>query len=160
VDRRGIAVETMTRPSTLALVTLTALSACKILVPAGTSLLTFEVREVNWDPPSPQIVLFVSDDKTYSCLNFQIDNELIVHDHSIRVAMSGAVTAPNVCLTAIGPAQIRSPLPIAEGTYTLEFARAGVTDRYRLAVTASAILIFPIEARFTRPTALRFARGA
>ena len=95
----------------------------------------------------------------YPCVNYLIDNELSVQDHLIRVVMSGAVTEPNVCLTAIGPAQIRSPLPIGEGTYTLAFVRGGVTDRYRLTVTQSAIRIATGVAHFTRPTALRFPRA-
>lgn len=144
-----------------ALVALVAITACQALPgPPEGGLLTFEVREVPWDPPTPRIVLFVSNDSTYPCLNYRIENELTVQNHSIRVAMSGAVSAPNVCLTAIGPAQIRSPLPIADGTYTLEFVRGGLTDRYVLTVTASAIQITPLETHFTRPTAIRFPRAA
>jgi len=161
VRSMGIQFGTMMRsPALHALFALVALTACEVLqgAPEG-GLLTFEVREVPWDPPSPRIVLFVSNDTTYPCLNYRIENELTVQNHSIRVAMSGVVSAPNVCLNAIGPAQIRSPLPIADGTYTLEFVRGGQTDRYVLTVTASAIQITILEARFTRPTALRFPRA-
>ncbi len=152
----------MTCPTALlAVIALAAMPACRILeAPAEDGLLTFEVREVVWDLPSPQIVLFVSDDKIYPCLNYLIDNDLSVQNHSIRVAMSGAVRPPNVCLDAIGPAQIRSPLPVVEGKYTLEFTRAGLTDRYVLTVTASAIQITTLETHFTHPNALRFPRAA
>ncbi|MGE5803112.1 MAG: hypothetical protein ACM358_12745 [Gemmatimonadota bacterium] len=151
----------MRSPTLHSLVALVALTACEVLQgPPEGGLLTFEVREVDWDPPTPRIVLFVSNDETYPCLNYRIENELTVDNHSILVAMSGAVTPPTVCLTAIGPAQIRSPLPIADGTYTLEFVRGGVTDRYTLTVTVSAIHIATLDSHFTRPTALRFPRAA
>ena len=151
----------MTRPPlVLALIALAAAPACKVVADAPGGLLTFEVREVAWDPPTPRIVLFVSDDKTYPCFNFGIENDLSVQNQSIRVEMSGAITAPSICLEAIGPAQIRSPLPIAEGTYSLEFVRGGATDFYTLIVTKSTIQIIPVETHFTRPTALRFPRAA
>ncbi len=151
----------MTRPpALLAFVALAALPACGILdaTPEG-GLLTFEVREVNWDPPTPRIVLFVSDDQTYPCFNYLIENELSIQDHTIRVAMSGDVKAPNICLTAIGPAQIRSPLPITQGTYALQFVRGGLTDRYTVTITATTIEIRTLEAHFTRPTASQFPRA-
>lgn len=157
----GIEFETMKRhPALLALIALAALPSCDMLDgPAAGDLLTFEVREVDWDPPTPRIVLFVSDDKVYPCINYHIDNELRIRDHSIRVEMSGGVTEPGVCLTAIGPAQIRAPLAIAEGSYMLEFVRRGVTDRYTLNVTEAAIQIAVVDAHYTSPTALSFPRA-
>lgn len=147
-------------PVLVALLTLAALPACDVLDPVEAGdLLTFEVREVDWDPPSPRIVLFVSDNKVYPCFNYHIENVLSIQDQSIRVEMSGAVKAPTICLTALGPAQIRSPLAIAEGTYALEFARGGVTDRYTLTVTETTIEITTVEARFTHPTASQFPRA-
>jgi hypothetical protein len=65
--------------------------------------------------------------------------------------MSGRVLKPDVCLTATGPAQYQTALPIAPGTYELEFARGSALDRYRLTVTASAISVTTIESSFTRP---------
>jgi hypothetical protein len=118
--------------------------------------LSFEVREVDsWSPGPPrQIVLFVQNDSTYSCMNFQIESSLVVQDDVIRDEMSGAIKAPEgICLTAIGPAVFRAGLGIGEGSYTLEFVRHGVTDRYGLTVTRSAIRIMTLQAHFTQPTA-------
>jgi hypothetical protein len=76
----------------------------------------------------------------------------------LRVNVSDRVREPQICLTAIGPAQFKVALPITFGTYTLEFTRDGVTDRYTVTVTETAIEITTREARFTRPTADRFPR--
>ena len=50
-------------------------------------------------------------------------------------------------------------LPVTVGTYTLEFTRHGVTARYYVAITASAIEIATQEAHFTRPIVESFPRG-
>jgi hypothetical protein len=121
--------------------------------------LTFEVRDINWIP-NPQIWLIVSGEREYSCLGYHLEGDLQVRDRSIRLALSGEITPPTgVCLPAVGPAEFRAPLPIADGVYLLEFARGGATDRYRLTVTDAAIWIRPLGTSFTRPTVLHFPRG-
>jgi len=62
-------------------------------------------------------------------------------------------------LTAIGPAQYKTALPITDGTYGLVFTRGGHTDRYSLTMTQTAFGITTSEAHFTRPMARRFSRG-
>ena len=148
------------RPS-LAILALVALPGCSIVDPgprAGD--LTFEVREVDyWSPgPAKQIVLLVQDEGGYPCMNYQIESELQVQGNSIRVAMSGAIKQPEICLTAIGPAIYRTALGIGDGSYELEFVRQGVTDRYSITVTPVVIQITTFESHFTRPAALTFPR--
>ena len=66
--------------------------------------------------------------------------------------MSGRVLKPDVCLTASGPARYQTALPIAPGTYDLDFAQGAAVDRYRLTVTTNTVSIATIESSFTRPT--------
>ncbi len=113
---------------------------------------TFAVHYAVSQSPTEQVVLLVSDQETYPCMNYQLESGLSIAGHTIRVSMSGRVLKPDVCLTATGPAQYRTALPIAPGTYSLEFERSGSVDRYRLTVTASAIEIATLESSFTRPT--------
>jgi hypothetical protein len=94
-------------------------------------------------------------------VNYHLEGEFSVVGNVLRVAVSDRVTEPAVCLTAIGPAQYRVALPVSTGgTYTLEFTRDGVTDRYTVTVTESAIQIATVDAHFTRPTATSFPRGS
>src|SRR5687767_6108133 len=107
----------------LPMLALVVLHTCSIL-DAGPRAgdLTFEVREVDyWSPgPAHQIVLLVQDDQGYPCANYQIESNWSIQDHSIRVAMTGAVKKPEICLTAIGPAIYRTALGIGNGVYELE----------------------------------------
>ncbi|HMJ58181.1 MAG TPA: hypothetical protein VK467_03535 [Gemmatimonadales bacterium] len=127
------------------------------------SPLRFSIREgYILDPPPPptQIGLLVETTTQYPCLGYRLESEFHVSGSTLRVSVSDRVTKPSeVCLTAIGPAGFRVLLPTAIGTYTLEFTRDGVTDRYTVTITDAAIEIAPIEMHFTTPTALTFPRG-
>jgi hypothetical protein len=151
----------MTLRPPLPILALVALQSCSIVDPgprAGD--LTFEVREVDyWSPgPPQQIVLLVRGNQDYPCVNYQIESELSIQGNSIRVAMTGAIKEPEVCLTAIGPAIYRSALGIGNGSYDLTFVRQGVTDRYSVTVTQTSILITAVDSHFTRPAARSFPR--
>ena len=138
-----------------------ALHTCSILDAGPRSGdLTFEVREVDyWSPgPAQQIVLLVQDDQAYPCMNYQIESDLSIQDNSIRVAMTGTIKKPEICLTAIGPAIYRTALGIGNGAYELAFVRQGLTDRYVVTVTETAIQITTRESHFTRPAARSFPR--
>ena len=125
--------------------------------------LNFAIREgyyVNPPPPPPQIALILETTKQYPCLNYWLASELHVADHLLRVVVTDKVGVPQVCLTAIGPAQYRAALPTSTGRYTLEFVRHGLTDRYDVTISDSAISIAPLQSTFTHPTALQFPRGS
>jgi len=120
--------------------------------PEGTQLqLVFVVHYAPVSAESHQVLLIVSDQQSYPCTNYQLESGTSVVGQNIQVSMSGRVLKPDVCLTAIGPAQYQTALPVAPGTYELEFARGSALDRYRLTVTASAISVTTIESSFTRP---------
>ncbi|SRR6266540_383840 len=126
------------------------------------SPLSFEIREgyyVDPPPPPPHIALIVTTATQYPCANYWLESEFAGVGSVLRVAVSDRVRTPEICLTAIGPALYKVALPITVGTYTLEFTRDGVTDRYTVTVTETVIEIAPRETHFTRPTALRFPRG-
>jgi len=127
--------------------------ACRMFPgPEGTQLqLVFVVHYAAVSAGSHQVLLIVSDQQTYPCTNYQLESGTSVVGQSIQVSMSGRVLKPDVCLTATGPAQYQTALPIAPGRYELEFARGSALDRYRLTVTASAISVTTIESSFTRP---------
>jgi len=143
-------------------VLLGALAACGIFDSIrDSSPLTFAIREghiVDPPPPPSQIGLLVSTETQYPCLGYQLANEFSVAGSVLHVSVSDRVTKPEVCATAIGPAGFRVLLPVTTGTYTLEFTREGITDRYSVTITATAIEIAPIESHFTHPTALSFPR--
>ena len=113
--------------------------------------LTFVVHYAPVSAGSHQVLLIVSDQQTYPCTNYQLESGTSVVGQNIQVSMSGRVLKPDVCLTATGPAQYQTALPLAPGTYDLDFARGGSVDRYRLTLTTSAVSITTIESSFTRP---------
>ena len=127
------------------------------------SELSFAIREgyyVDPPPPPPQIALIVETTKQYPCFNYWLESELHVADHLLRVVVTDSVHIPQVCLTAIGPAQYRAALPVSAGRYTLEFVRNGLTDRYDVTISDWAISITPLQSTFTHPTARQFPRGS
>ncbi len=125
------------------------------------SPLSFSILEGDYleSPPPPQIVLMLTTETEYPCSNYRLVSELSVTGNVIQVSVSHRVTKPTVCDDAIGPAGFRAALPNAVGTYTLELARDGVTDRYSVAITQTEIAITTLEAQFTHPTALAFPRA-
>jgi len=140
-------------------------AGCDLFAPAAHSSedLNFAIREgyyVNPPPPPPQIALIVETTMVYPCFNYSLEGELHVADHLLRVVVTENVRAPQVCLTAVGPAQYRTALPVSTGRYTLEFVRNGLTDRYEVTISDSAIFIKPLQSSFTHPTAHQFPRGA
>ena len=113
--------------------------------------ITFVVHYAPISAGSQQVLLHVSDQRTYPCANYQIESATSITGQTIRVSMSGNVIKPDVCMTSTGPAQYQTALPLVPGTYELEFARSSATDRYRLTMTPSAIEITTIASSFTRP---------
>jgi hypothetical protein len=151
-------------PNCITPVALAVVAGCGLLDSwLDTSPLSFSIYEgyfVNPPPPPPHIALIVTTETQYPCMNYRLDGALRVAGTTLRVDIPGTVREPRICLTAIGPAGFRSALPVTTGTYTLEFRRAGLTDRYLIRVTVDAIEIATIESHFTTPTALSFPRGS
>ncbi len=106
---------------------------------------------------TPDIALFIETDREYSCANFWLDSSLEVQGRTISLSISG-IRVPEICLTAIGPAQFKSFLPVTEGEYSLRIAYGGRTDTYALSITGEAITLQPEQAGFTRTAYDRFWR--
>jgi len=157
MNRRGIVCVSVTA--------LVMCAACDLFAPGvrDGGDLNFAIREgyyVDPPPPPPQIALILETTKQYPCVNYGLESELHVADHLLRVVVTGNVHVPQVCLTAIGPAQYRTALPVSAGRYTLEFVRNGLTDRYEVTISDSAIFITSLQSSFTHPTADQFPRGS
>ena len=151
----------MNKGDAFAFLTIGLLAGCGIVDDSKSdpSPLSFEIREGNYfGPPQPQIGLIVSTEKQYPCMNYQLDGTLGVAPPTFRVDFLGTVSIGQVCLTAIGPAQFKTALPVTNGTYTLELRRNDVTDRYRIIVSTNAIDVVTLQAHFTHPTASHFPR--
>jgi hypothetical protein len=141
-----------------------AVAACGILDSVrDSSPLSFSILEgyiVDPPPPPPHIALVVATETEFPCAGYRLVSQLVVTGNVLRVIVSHRITKPEeACATVMAPAGFRVALPITVGAYTLEFARDGVTDRYSVTITETAIEIATIEAHFTTPTALRFPRG-
>ena len=140
----------------------TILAGCGILDSSSrdSSPLSFSIMGGSYfDPPEVHhIALIVQTRTQYPCMNYQLESTLGIARNSLRVDVSGRVLKPDICLTALGPAQYRAALPLDDGTYSLEFRRGGLTDRYTVFVTTSAIEIATLESHFTHPAADRFPR--
>ena len=100
----------MTRPPlVLALIALAAAPACKVVADPPGGLLTFEVREVAWDPPTPRIVLFVSDDRAAEGLFPQmqvLDNLIATRLDAGSHDRVSAEAAPELDMAALGRTEI------------------------------------------------------
>ena len=145
----------MNKRDAFAFLTIGLLAGCGIVdgSKSDPSPLSFEIREGNYfGPPQPQIGLIVSTEKQYPCMNYQLDGILGVAPPTFRVDFLGTVSIGQICLTAIGPAQFKTALPVTNGTYTLELRRNDVTDRYRIIVSTNAIDVVTLQAHFTHPT--------
>jgi hypothetical protein len=152
------------RPALFAALTLIACWGCDILNPGQeySGQLNFAIREGYYVdfPPPPHIALILETAKEYECMNYHLEAEFNAVGEVLRVAVSDKVRTPNICLTAIGPAQYRVALPVTTGSYVLEFTREGATDRYTVTVTDAAIEVVPIDfTTFTHPKAASFPRG-
>lgn len=149
------------RPLLLGTIGVIACWACGMNAVDDNGSLSFEIREgyyVDPPPPPPQIALILTTATVYPCFNYHLESSFAVAGGTLRVNVSGRVTKPDVCLTAIGPAQYRVALPVTVGTYNLEFVRDGVTDSYSVTVTDTSIDISTNESHFTQPTAASFPR--
>lgn len=113
----------------------------------------FSVQEGYRDHSSisePSIMLSMVTEKIYPCCNWSIISEITVQSYKISIDFFG-IYVPEICLTALGPAQSTSFLDISEGEYSLYFSYGGVTDRYVLTVTDSSIKISGNVSQFTKP---------
>ena len=113
----------------------------------------FSIQEGYRDHDSisePSIMLSMATEKICPCCNWSIISEITMHGNKISIDVLG-IYVPEICFTAVGPAQSTSFLDISEGKYSLYFSYRGFTDRYVLTVTDSSIKITGDVSQFTKP---------
>jgi hypothetical protein len=98
---------------------------------------------------APEIRFLIETERIYSHLGAQIHGEVRISGREITFRADHVTECSGICLTAIGPAQHRTLLPLEHGDYTLSVTADGRTDRYRVRVTAEAIEMEPLAATFT-----------
>jgi hypothetical protein len=98
----------------------------------------------------PEIKLSMVTEAWYSCSDWSILSYLVVRKKRIAVNLIG-IYKPRYCSMMFGPATSFSFLNISNGEYPLYFTYKGVTDKYKLTVTDSAIRISEEYSHFTQP---------
>jgi hypothetical protein len=88
----------------------------------------------------PVLYLLLRTEKIYPCYNYGIASSLQIDPGRIEITLYGVV-APDICLTALGPARSQIKLNIPDGTYQLIFRAAAFTDQYRLIINKSSVKI-------------------
>ena len=98
----------------------------------------------------PDIMLSMATEKIYPCFNWSIISEATIQGNKISINILG-IYVPEMCLTALGPAESILFLDIPEGEYSLYFSYENVTDSYVLTITDSCIKITEDVSQFTKP---------
>ncbi len=89
-------------------------------------------------PATPDLFFQMSTRKIYPCLNYTIQRNVKINPGYIDVNVTG-ILAPNICLTALGPANSRDILDITPGNYNLTIKSSGLTNNYSVVITDSSI---------------------
>lgn len=110
----------------------------------------FLVKEKHYCPGDycePSIVLLMHTEKIYGCCNYGLESEVRIAGNVVRIRLRG-VYKPDVCLTALGPAQGAHVLKLAPGKYDFRFCLGCDTDRYEVTITDEAIAVRELSAGF------------
>ncbi len=97
----------------------------------------------------PHLYLSVSTKEIYGCINYGFEHNIITKDSTIKVLLGG-ISSPDVCLTAVGPADFSSALSLKEGAYALEFHSKYSIDKYLVNISKGNATIEPIVATFSK----------
>lgn len=103
----------------------------------------FRIGESYSEPTTvedPSLMLFMTTEEIYPCCNYSIASMLVKDESSIFVELLG-VYKPDICMTAIGPADSRSKIALAPGNYSLSFSLDNLIDEYFVTVTDSSISV-------------------
>jgi len=68
----------------------------------------------------PDIMLSMATEKIYPCFNWSVISETTIQGNKISINILG-IYVPEMCLTALGPAESVLFLDISEGEYSLYF---------------------------------------
>jgi hypothetical protein len=99
-------------------------------------------------PCTPRYYLSMYTQHIYGCSNFEIKADLRATRRLLEVAVEG-IHAPDICLTALGPATAHFDLPLRRGAYRLHFIHRGARDRYVVQVSDRGVRIVTLTSEFT-----------
>jgi hypothetical protein len=88
-------------------------------------------------------------EKIYGCCNWSIVHKSEVRKDQVSIELLG-IYAPDICLTALGPAGSHVLLDLSPGEYALQFICGCLTDLYTLSVTDTSFAVTERHASFTR----------
>ncbi|MBI1804763.1 MAG: hypothetical protein HY033_13565 [Ignavibacteriae bacterium] len=106
---------------------------------------------------TPVLMLTMRTYDIYECFNFRIDYRLIRTNNEFDVTIFG-VTAPSICLDALGPATSRDSFDVSPGEYHLAVHLHNMTDIYTVTVSESAVQLTAHDSSVSRPEASLFWR--
>jgi hypothetical protein len=135
------------------------LSGCDLLESGSTaspeldSKILFKVNE-SYEPhgeeQEPKIFIDLYTAKTYPCFNYSIVTSHSVNKKQIEIELL-AINAPEVCLTALGPARGRINLGYLDGGYEIIFKNREFRDNYNLIINDTLIFVDGEETVNTKP---------
>ena len=106
----------------------------------------------------PQLALALSTLHEFGCVGYSIRTASRRSGDTLRIDLVGIDGPGEVCLTAMGPAEVRHPLRLPPGRYTLRLRATGREDRIRLEITASSARLVPVRATFAVVDTMRLVR--
>jgi hypothetical protein len=110
----------------------------------------FSIKETHYtdEVQSPNIRLLMKTEEIYACYNFSIESAIYGYGNVVFIDIDGYF-APNICLTALGPARSNSAFPLRPGQYVIRFSKQDQVDLCDVTITDEAIMINPRSANFT-----------
>jgi hypothetical protein len=103
----------------------------------------FAIREAypyGQEGVEPTIVLDMETEKIYGCCNFSIESSFRRTGNRLLVGIEG-IYMPELCLTALGPANSSRELVLEAGSYTLEISDGPLRSEFLIDVTDEALSV-------------------
>lgn len=116
--------------------------------------------EEHHDPPigsEPRPVLVVKTVERFGCFNYGIEYHQVANENEIDLQLLG-VLPREICLTAIGPATTRIPLPENSGNRDLRIWDASAMDHCQLRIREDRLELSPSDTSFSELDNERFYR--
>ncbi len=88
----------------------------------------------------PSVFINLTTQKIYGCSNYYISAVCSVEENLIEVFING-IAAPEICLTALGPAAARIKTGLKEGNYILRIRAPGFVDEYSVVLNKGFIRV-------------------
>ena len=115
------------------------------LAPAGYVVSAFVIAG-----QTESVILRVEGPEEYPCANYPLLVESAVGAGGLEARIVGVGEAPEICLTAIGPAVWAAELPADVDGYRVRLRLDGDLDTYKLTRDGDRVRIATLEASFSR----------